>query len=418
MKKYIQYKCTQCLRSVETLADITYVKPDLCNITKGCDGRLLPTGTTSVPSISATSVPVSHHNVIATNHNHEVIDPNGRGKVTIQTAFTTNNNNGVSILTGTEGQVVIGVRPVLWNKEVVDGVIKHELNQDTYDALPDFLDVLFDTTDTKPAAFTSYIFRQTQPFQTVSGKESGLEGKNLRYNVNSQTPDRVEVRVNGVLRNQGDGPDDYQIFDGDLSNGVTPNSIKFNTILHPSGITQVDVSVSKFTERSTLTLRFRKQLERIESRVDTGAYENIDYLVRVDPVGIPSKYQLYVMDLSANVLPLNTAFVPAVAQFEPTVDFANAFFLLALKPYTHIDRYNTVVVEFKNFDINNKVIIQYAMEPQLKVNTLNASVRAVGSVYPPLKFNKLRGELPIPRNIVGSAEQTVINNDIIVGPDV
>ena len=127
---------------VETLADITYVKPDLCNITKGCDGRLLPTGTTSVPSISATSVPVSHHNVIAANHNHEVIDPNGRGKVTIKQAFTTNNNNGVSILTGTEGQVVIGVRPVLWNKEVVvDGVIKHELNQDTYDALPDFLDV-------------------------------------------------------------------------------------------------------------------------------------------------------------------------------------------------------------------------------------------------------------------------------------
>ena len=170
---------------------------------------------------------------------------------------------------------------------------------------------LFDTTDTKPAAFTSYIFRQTQPFQTVSGKESGLEGKNLRYNVNSQTPDRVEVRVNGVLRNQGDGPDDYQIFDGDLSNGVTPNSIKFNTILIHQVLHRL-MSVSKFTERSTLTLRFRKQLERIESRVDTGAYENIDYLVRVDPVGIPSKYQLYVMDLSANVLPLNTAFVPYI----------------------------------------------------------------------------------------------------------
>ena len=385
MKKYISFVCNKCNKISSQENNPNHFTPDVCTTTVGCDGRLTPLNTHSerVTTIHNGASQVKLSNI-------GVINPDLVNRVHTVHHY----DDGVSLITGVKGQIVLGV-------QVIDGVTP-----------PDEIEILFHAVDDEPTTFSSYLYRFSTSFSVIVGKESGMAGKNLRYNNTVYPTDKVEVRLNGVVIQQGTGPGEYQIYNG--TNDVIPNGIKFNDVITPSGITQVDVIVSKQTERRQIPINFRLQKDFIDSRSGTGAYENVEKIIRHTDVG-DVEYILYCADLESTGIPLNTVFVPAEKQSEMRVDFTNSLFLLANKPYSHLERELTLVVDWDNLKLNGGNTIKYTQERHLKRNSLSTSIESITPVYPPLSVKTFAFDKPLNRSI-GDDEQTILDNELIIGP--
>jgi hypothetical protein len=85
-----------------------------------------------------------------------------------------------------------------------------------------------------PSDYKQYIYRFDSSFSSISGVESGLDKKTLKYS----TTDTVKVLLNGVELSEGTGSADYQLYDGSSTSSVPPNTISFNTTITSSGINQ------------------------------------------------------------------------------------------------------------------------------------------------------------------------------------
>lgn len=365
MKKYLRLTCTVCKRNIDKLVDLTHYTTDKCTITLGCEGRLQPLEY------------VSNGN-IAVAPDAGVTDWRPRG-TTVTATTVLQEQTFVNLSTGSKKQIVIAA-PV---------------NQPS-------LAVVFDLKTDTPKDYRQYVYRRDTTFATISGVESGLDKKALRFTGYGSAPDLVEVYLNGVQLDKGTGPADFQIYDGTANSPVPPNTILFNTPVQQAGIAQVDVIVSKEQAISTVQLTFTRNIED-ESRAGTGAYENVNTVV----VRGSTTYYLYHLDLDSSNIVLNSILFPS----DSTLDY---FFLLARAPYTQLDRYSDLIVPFSGLDEELEYLKFYAVNGS---NTLQIVKTAVSGTYPPMRWNKFVYEKTIKTAVDGVTDQITIDGSVITGPD-
>lgn len=372
MKRYLRLSCTNCLRSIDKLVDITHYAPDQCTITLGCEGRLLPVGYLSSGNIAVAP-------------EIGVTDWRPRG-ASVTTTTSIAPPTLVDLATGTLNQVVIAV----------PGVPSEQV---TYE-------LTFSVKNDTPKTYRQYIFRQEGAFSTISGVESGLEKKALRFTAFGSDPDVIDVYVNGVKRNEGTDPEDYQLYDGTGTSVAPPNTISFNTPIEQAGVVQVDVVVSKEQTSATINLTFKRN-KQDESRTALGAYENIDYVDRLVGTGW-RRYYLFTLDLADANIPLNSILLPV----EPDEE---ALFLLARKPYTQLDRYTTVVLPLANMSEDRDYVKYHANGGSVPIAQVTDT--AAVSIFPPLRLGKFAVERTIKTVTPGVEEQLVVDGKVITGPD-
>jgi hypothetical protein len=369
MKKFLNLKCTQCHRDVDKIVDITHYTPDRCTITQGCEGRLQPLEYRSSAGIAVTP-------------EVGVTDWRPRGSSTIKTSNVPTSVELINLETGKTKQLVIGS---LRDEPSITLSFKGKVDS--------------------PKAYRAYVFRRETAFTSIFGTESGLEKKALRFNVNGDSPDLVTVYVNGVQRERGTGPDEYQL--ADQTSGQPPNTIVFNSTIDQTGVTQVDVIVSKEDARTTYDLTFTRNILD-ESRVGTGAYENVNFVEGMITQDAWQKFYLYTLDLEnvSEIVPINSILVPSTSE--------ELIFLLARRPYSQLDRYSTLVIPLKGLNEERDYVKYYKQDGAVTARVTSTSVT---STYPPLRFNKFVVEKPLTVATAGIQEQLVIDGKVITGPD-
>lgn len=379
MKKFLRYSCSVCKRFADRLVDNVRAVPDKCTITFKCEGRLFPVqyrsdgGITSAPEVG-------------------IVDWRARG-TTVTNLLDDQALTFLDTSSGTSQQVVLAVQ--LTTGIAPDSTLELSLNQ---------------RNDT-PKNYKAYVYRMDTTFSTVSGVESGLEKKTLRY----ASTDTVEVFVNGVKQELGPvGTGTYQIYDSVAP--VPPNTIVFNPVISLPGITQVDVIISAVATTTQSTLTFKRNVDD-DSRLTTGSWENVSYVERFDGTNW-QKWYLFTLDLGdATQLLLNTimtAASSATVNGVINVPAAKMMFLLARQPYSTLDRYTNLVVPlttltferdyFKYFAVNGKPVL-YVSETTKE------------AVYPPLRVIKFNTEKTIQTTLAGVTDQIVVDGSVIVGPD-
>lgn len=370
LKKYLRLSCTVCKREIDKLVDLTHYTPDKCTITLGCEGRLQQESYRSSGGIAVTP-------------EIGVTDWRPRGSTSVA-GVSDRQSDLINLETGKQKQLVLAIAladvPSPNDVATLNATVKSD----------------------SPKAYRQYVFRKEGAFGSVSGVESGLEKKSLRFTAYGPTGDKVEVFVNGVLRERGTNPDDYQIYDGSDGSAAPPNSVVFNTVLDSQSSTQVDVIVSKEAVASSVTLTFLRNLSD-ESRNASGSWENVSYVERLFG-GIWKRYYLFTLDLGDIDVPLNTLMSPH------TMD---AFFLLARKPYSQLDRYTDTVVLLQG--LSDADYIKYYVEDN--ENTARVTSTALSTFFPPLRVGKFVVEKTIRTQIAGVEEQLVIDGRVITGPD-
>lgn len=366
MKKYLRLQCNLCHRDIDKLVDITHYSPDRCTITQGCEGRLQPLEYRSSAGIA----------------------------VSPEVGVTDWQPRGSKKLPGTN------LTPLLLIN-LATGSLKQIVIASMVDA-PSII-ITFEGKADTPKAYRAYVFRKEGAFITISGVESGLEKKALRFTAFGENPDMVEIYVNGVKK---DPDTDYKIADG-TSTSAPPNTIVFSQPIDAAGVTQVDVIVSKDESSAEHLLTFVRNSSN-ESRRGTGAYENVNYVEAMDVNIGWKKLNLYTLDLdsAAATLPLNTILIPK--------NQTDALILLARKPYTQLDRYTDVIIPLDGMDPQVEYLKYYAQDG---VTTLRATVQSLITIFPPLRLVKFRVESPITVATAGVEEQLVIDGKVITGPD-
>jgi hypothetical protein len=243
----------------------------------------------------------------------------------------------------------------------------------------------------------------------VSGVESGLEKKTLRYT----STDSVEVYLNGVLQVNGTGPTEYILGDG--SGPGLANAVTFNTAVSLPGITQVDVIVSEASSTVQVPVTFTRN-QNDESRQGTGAYENIDFAqLFVGGAWVP--FYLFTLDLEDAGLALNTIITPDTkAKLNGLYDILSSeiYVLLAREPYSQLDRYSTLAVKLSDLSFDEQYLKFYLDAGSKRLDLTSSTVK---SVYPPIRFELFNAEHLISTNLPGVTDQIVLDDSVVVGPD-
>lgn len=370
MKKYLTSVCDTCNRSIDRLVNLTHFSIDKCVITLGCTGRLLPAVYNSnANTISSPLVGVT--------------DWYPRGK-TITDIRTISELELVNLSTGSLGQIVLAV-PGIEPPEDETSSITLKIKTDL------------------PKEYRQYTYRKEGIFRIISGIESGIEKKSLHFNTKGIDSDIIEVYVNGVERKLGLELDDYQIWNGSLSL-VPPNTISFNSDIMQAGIIQIDIIISKEQSSSTVEITFnRNKLD--ESRKGLGAYENVNYIELITDNGLELFY-LFTFDLVNLSIPLNSILIP---------ELSSSFILLAREPYTKIDYYNNIIFPLTGLSPEQNYLKYYNIN---SIPTLRVTKNSVKEIFPPFKTNKFEIEQTIKVSSIGISEQSLLNNQIIIGPNI
>ncbi len=395
MKNYLRYSCSVCKRTTDKIVDTTHFMPDKCTISYKCSGRLLPIAYKSSGAIISTP-------------EVGITDWRPRGSP-IDNASKQQSVSLIDTACGSSGQIVLAVKatssPPIWS------TVKIKLEQQS---------------DT-PKNYKQYVFRSESQISTVSGVESGLEKKVLRYGLS----DIVEVYLNGVKLSQGLGEDEFQIYtetpnvsgDGTIVAAVPPNTVKLNKNYSSnvtSGLTQVDVIVSASAQISYVDLVFGRNKED-ESRKNTGVWENVDSISMYNGTTWQNWY-LFTLDLAdATQLTLNTILTATqdvkligTTQASISLPLSSVNILLARKPYSTLDRYTNAAAPLEMFYNENNYFKYVADSNKLVFYITEPSVKAI---YPPARTNKFSVEQTIKTPIAGVSDQIVIDENVIVGPD-
>lgn len=376
MKKYLRLTCSVCQRFTDKLVDDTHFTPDKCTITLKCTGRLSPVEYRSNANVISTPVA-------------GVTDWRPRGEVS--SVGTAASAALVNTATGSTKQVVLAARISSPPAPGSTLVLKFNERADT------------------PSAYRQYVFRFDTTFTTVSGVESGLEKKTLRYT----STDTVEVYLNGVLQVNGTGPTEYILGDG--SGPGLANAVTFNTAVSLPGITQVDVIVSEASSTVQVPVTFTRN-QNDESRQGTGAYENIDFAqLFVGGAWVP--FYLFTLDLEDAGLALNTIITPDTkAKLNGLYDILSSeiYVLLAREPYSQLDRYSTLAVKLSDLSFDEQYLKFYLDAGSKRLDLTSSTVK---SVYPPIRFELFNAESLISTNLPGVTDQIVLDDSVVVGPD-
>lgn len=396
MKKYLRLGCNVCKRVIDKLVDNERVEPDRCTITLNCLGRLLP-------------LEYRSNSEIATTPQVGVVDWYPRNQTPL-TSTALQEPTLVNTSTGTKQQLILALELATPPRDLptpasVTATLELNVRADT------------------PKNFKQFTFRFETTFSAVSGVETATEKKTLRFTAYGIDPDLVEVFVNGIKQEQGLNPDQYQIYLG-LPGSIPPNTVVFNTPVALAGTTQVDVIVSKVAALTTRTLTFFKNRDN-PARTNTGAWENVDSFSRFVG-GTWRTFYIFTFDVLNTVdMDLNTIMVPSIDVMvldddgagdviATSVLLSSAFFMLARKPYTTLDRYPDICTRLDTLSTDRDYLKYHLVN---NVATLEITETSIAALYPPARLVVFDPELTIKTPVAGYTEQIVIDGRVIVGPD-
>lgn len=380
MKKYTRLNCSVCKRFTDKLVDDSHFTPDKCTITFKCTGRLSISeyrsngGITSLPEVG-------------------IIDWRPRGQ-TIQNTGTSENAL-VNTSSGQLSQIVLAVR-LLPIQVPTASTLSVRLTQ---------------RADT-PKAYRRYVFRKEGAFSSISGVESGLEKKTLRYSAT----DTVEVFLNGGPDDRGVPPTEFQLYNGSGSNGVPSNTVNFNTTVSLPGVTQVEVIVAPAVQVTPVELQFVRNVND-ESRRGRGSWENVDFVSRFNGTTWVPFYLFYLDLADGTALKLNSVMTVdslAVLNGIDNILSSSMHLLLARAPYTQIDRYTNLTIPLDSLNFDTEYLKYYVQDG---ITVLNGTEKSISTVYPPMRVQKFVTENTIQKPVLGVSNQIVVDGNVIVGPD-
>lgn len=389
MKKYLRLACSVCKRTVDRQVDNTRFAPDKCNITLKCQGRLLP-------------VEYRSDGQIATSPEIGITDWYPRGT---QATATTDAvpASFIDTSTGELQQLVLAVR------------------LDAEPATGSTVAVTMETLAETPKAYKSFVFQRSSEFSTISGVESGVSQKTLKFKTWGSEPDQVSVLLNGVKLQEGTGPQDYQVDDGSPNPPAPSNTIKFNSAVLPVGTFQVEVIVSKAVAAITQTVIFNRNADN-ESRLSLGAWENVSHIERFSDVAGLQRFYLFTFDVKSNaVLSRDTILFPTGNVFlssgatSQIVSLSNCFFAMSRKPHLKVDRYPDISVYLSDLDPQRDYLKYAAVDGQLALSVTSTSLT---TNFPPSSVVRFNPEGTIKVQVAGETEQIVVDGSVVVGPDV
>jgi hypothetical protein len=264
-----------------------------------------------------------------------------------------------------------------------------------------------------PRSYRQYSYTRTAEFTVIQGREDGVAGKSLTYDPS----DIVEVFIDGTRREQGTGPNDFQIFDGVIFPGippnVPPNTIVFNSPVEVSTTSQIDVIVSQPEPLQEIPLTFT--LNSGSTLLPAGAWRNVKAIQRRAP---SSTFYLFTHEVSTSSgLPENSILFPVdsvILTPLETVSLSQVHILLARKPYSQVDRYIDIYVVAADLDGQGDYL-KYS--PVDGVQALQVTERTLTTSYPPGQLIKFSPEPIITEPPGSSSEQVTVDGKVIVGPD-
>lgn len=386
MKKIIKFVCDTCNRNIDKILNVNHYETDKCNITLGCIGRLNPVQYKSSADIAVAP---------------EIGTVDWRARNTsVSLAKELPDAEFINLSTGADNQLTLAVQV-------------EDFGAGSTVLLPVIV------KGDKPKDFRQYTFVKEQNFSTISGVETGLEKKTLRFNRFGDSIDMVEVFLNGVKLEVGNLPNQFQISNGSESSLIPPNTIKFNSEVQVVGQTQVDIVVSKFQPSVKRYLTF---VRNSGSSTLEGAWDGIRFIEKFqEGPNEWARFMTYTCDLNAlDAIPLNSQFTIGASIEIPFINAAfqvnRGFFVLARAPYSSIDKRHNVIIPLET--ISERDHLKYFVEDNKRV--IKIVETAVEEVYPLLKTppeSKIDGVNLIKRQLAGSDPAHELDGNIVIGPD-
>lgn len=379
MKNFVKYICTTCQRTIDKRVDLRRAVPDRCTITLGCEGRLVPVQYQSAAEI-------------AVRPKLGVTDWYPRGTKLIKRQSV-------------QEEVLLNTATSADNQLVVAALLPVVPTPNST------LEITFAERSDSPTEFRHYVFYYEMGVTVVSGTESGAGKKTLRYSLIGPDPDIVEVFVNGERREEGTGPNDYQLNDGTLTSAVPANTIRFNSPV--SGATvQIDVVVSKAQAVSEQTITFIRNGSPLAPL--GGAWQNVSEILRP---GSGAHYTFTHALSPASGLRLNSILYPKQVVLQPgssPISLSICQFLLARRPYSQVDRYHDIFVRLSDIDGQADYLKYHKVDG---AEVLEVTERTIITSYPPANLIKFTAEetLKVPPGSFG--EQITVDGRVVIGPD-
>lgn len=386
MKKILKLACDTCNRQIDKIVNVNHYQPDKCDITLGCLGRLQP-------------IQYKNSADIAVAPALGIVDWRPRNTTVTQPAAL-QEETFLSLATGAANQLTLAV--------AID-----DFGPGTNILLP--ITIKGDSSK----EFRQYTFVREQNFNTISGVETGLEKKTLRFNRFGDSIDLVEVYLNGVKLEIGTEPGQFQINNGTANSPVPPNTIKFNENIIVNRQTQVDVVVSKYQPETKRYLRF---VRNSASLTLGGAWDDIRFVEKFqEGKNEWVRYMTFTCDLDAlEAIPINSQFTIGNAIEVPFINtslpISAGFFVLAQPPFTSVDRKHNVIIPLTT--ISDRDHLKYFIEDDKRI--IKIVDTSVEEVYPLLKTapeSKINGVALIKTQIPGSDNTQSLDGNIIIGPD-
>jgi len=354
MTLYVTYQCSICRRKKDLVKDDKRAIPNLCIITKGCVGRLFPTGETNSPTPTAQAAGLTDWYPRGTEFAQE-------------TTVTEAELSPIKLSTTPAASITVAVlfeSPATPPSSLVASITQRKIED---------------------IAFQQYIFNAQTPRDEFSGRDS--RGNNLRFDSAAIYEGRVFVLVNGVAKFSGE----------DLT--LTPNTVTFNSYVPAGSVVNVGVYVERNSVQRTLNF-VRNDFETVFQ----GSWHNIRH-VTLPPFG--DKWVLYTC---SEIGEFTTSSRARLDKFESQpgiqVPLSDIKFLLASEPYGFLDRnYNFVV----NADeLGQNFCITAKLE---SLNELYIEAQFVKELFPPLS---LTSQIPNSSFITDdSYEGAAVTNEII-----
>lgn len=365
MKKFVHLQCNTCLRQKTDSVDLTHFGPNNCTITLHCNGRLFPV------DYSNSAAPVKNEPSKLTGWYSKNTALSAQGS----------KNDLYPLASGTKGQFVIAVKTT---SSVNSITLPLRSNQQT------------------PINFRRYIYYKSSGVTVLSGKEDGFEKKVLNFSATEQ----LIVLVNGVQTTQ---------YDTVFSNPSVPKNVIILKTPLQNASNQIEITVTSQSVSNIIPIQFTK-IQYDENRQGSGAWENVNS-VSIFNNGY-STYKLFSVDYSVYnaVFSLNIGYrlddSPIMLADNSSISPADVYTMLAIKPYTHIDRELSMAINMADLDGTEKFIMMVQNGTNRELQFSQLSLR---SLFPGVKTNTFTVESLI--TDVTASQNATLDNTFIKGPD-
>ena len=389
MKKFVKLECSVCKRTRDSLIDLKYYATDKCTITLSCEGRLSPVGYTSDGTAILSIPPTGVTNWYARSS----IPDSGPAPLLSDPLYDTSTGSKRQIILAVS-DIAIGFSPSSTSTVTLNLLAEQQVAKD----------------------YRQYTYRKTGSFTVINGVESGQAKKVLRYTITGGNPDLVEIYVDGVKRDLGVGPSQYQLYDGTVGSAVPPNSILFNTAITGTA-SQIDAVVTKAATLTMLALPFVRMIDD-EARVDIGAWEGVNAITHrgtpwslfyCDFTQLPVKP----LDVKLRLDPNTQSTLVDGSVFTPP-STAMALLFSRTKLHTALDRLRAVWAPITALGTNTHYLVIKLLDG---VRQLLITEATTVDVYPPLEVRRFRAASILKTRLSGSIDAVELDNATIIGPD-